>query len=328
MTDMTDHPDDFALLAFALGDEDVAVAAHLQKCTICGDAVDRHREATADSLAAAATQFRWPEPVATAFSAEPPEPEVGHLWRTEWDDVVQLIYIVDVDAAEDLVAAAPIVDTEAGDESALFISAQLLGWKAAIVTSLGTQIPVRVLDQWLGVLPRESREGHVWAPITRDTDERVHVHAVVQDRLQVLARANWVPASANESALTEELRRRWTKPSALAAALGINPAAARELLDGTRTPTEGERAALRTARLDVAMDAPPPPELVWATDRPSVRPLWHADAAANGTVDSPAYRWAAYTDQRFALAARDTTHSPGSKEWWLARVRGALSGRT
>lgn len=319
---MNDHPDSLTLFSAALGEADEAVHLHVSSCRVCSDTVEQHQRDEGAAFARARAAYVRAPRLSAALAEPTPKPQADQLWRAEWDGVVQLVRLLQVDEQDDTVVAAPLVDAEAADDTSVTFGAELLGWTAAAVTSLSRDLPTRVLDRYLGqtgIAEPSLNRGTVRSA----TDERSHVYAVVQDRLDSLSQATWVMTDADETSLTEKLRQRWNMPGAMASDTGIGVACARELLEGVRPPSVDESASLSAAGIEAGVPAPPD-SLVWAVDHPQVRHLWAADAAANGTTDSPSYRWEAYTNQRFALAARSTGRAAGSREAWLGIVREAL----
>jgi len=319
------HPDDLTLLALAEGDQvDGAdlIEAHLSQCDECLAATRQLRALSPDVTL---PPLPIPASLKAAMNVVPPEPNASQLWRCEWGDIVQLVYLMAVDSETGRIEAAPIVEPTDSAGEVTVIDAEVLGWSAVVQKSLTASLPARTLDLYLGDAT-DHMTFIVEPKIVSPVDTRAAALAAVEDAMALLADAQWVPTT-RESSLTDILQRTWPSPTRMAADTGIDASTARALLRGQHVPNDQERTKLSDAGVpDTAAVSPPSLSLLAALDSPQIRPLWRQDAARRGTVDSASYRWEQYTDNRFALAARSTGRDTDDVSVWLDRVREVLGG--
>jgi hypothetical protein len=325
MENSMNHPTDLTLIAYAEGDEIAdyeRVAAHVAHCLECQAA---SRELLALMPAAPAQPFSFSAPLLEALESVIPEPAAGQLWRCAWEGTVQLVYLLSYDSDPGTVAAAPLVELADSSGDVFVLDKDVLGWQGAVQLSLTTVLPIRVLDMFLG--DAADRTENVLKPeVMSPLDPRAAELAAVQDDMNLLATANWVPVG-DEDPLDVILQRMWTAPTQMAADTGIEASICRSLLGGRHVPDESERSKLAAAGVPANVIGPPPvAPLLRVLDEPQTRPLWRQDAARRGTVDSASYRWQQYTDNRFALAARSTGRDTSEESVWRDRVAEILSG--
>jgi hypothetical protein len=325
----TEHPIELDLFDLATGTDFPGaddVREHVQGCVECGELVEIYASEAqiGDTAAREVPQWSLPAAVVDALQGPTPAPAAFQVWRASWESIAQLVVILRSEGS-DAVVAAPIIDREAADPDDEPVPDELAPWGAVVAHTLARTLPTRVLELYLGQQLRPETEGA--ATVERDPIERAFVRSAVELTMLELSRADWVPAHRTD--LVSLLRTRWAKPSDLAAALNIDGTAARQLINGMRTPTDAEQVELQ--RLGFPADSlvvAPPPELKSAIDDPTVRALWKRHAARHGQDDSAAYRWKMYSNNQFALAARATGRSTNDRQTWLARVREVLDAGT
>lgn len=315
------HLSELNLLDVALSDASRAALDHVEACDECRAAVAQlaaglKRPGQERALEVADRR--------AAYAPIPPrDPAAGDVWRATWDDIAQLVIVLAVDEDSDTVKVAAVGELDAADDESIPIDEQVLGWPAAALLAVQATIPIRTLDMLHGdSVPLEAQD--VAEPVVSATDLRALEHATFHENLAHLAEATWVPTHATGS-LTEQLRAMWPKPSQLALALDIGNTEARELIQGTRAPTPTESALLAALGVEASRVAPPPVNAIWAIDRPQFRQRWR-DLARTSGVSEADYRWTAYTDGQFALAARRTGAGTSSRETWLGKISEVLRG--
>lgn len=315
------HLSELELLDVALGDASSAALDHVVACGECRAAsaqLAADLERSGQERAVEVAERR-----AVYAPTSPRDPAAGDVWRATWNDIAQLVLVIAVNEDDDMVKVAAVGELDAADDQSVPIDEQVLGWPAVALLGVHARIPTRTLYMLHGQsVPLEPQE--VAEPVVSVTDLRSLEHATFHENLAHLTEATWVPAHATGS-LAEQLRAMWSRPSQLAQALDIGNTEARELIQGKRAPTPTEAAALAGLGVDASGVAPPPANAIWAVDRPQFRQHWR-DLADKSGVSEADYRWTAYTDGQFALAARHTGADTNSRETWLGRISEVLDG--
>lgn len=310
------HPDELDLTDLVInGTARPEVAEHVLRCAECALDLEQLR------------RDREPWSPAATVAAESQAPRSGQVWRVRWQGTAELVAVVSVRDDANEVDIAPVLDSSIAVPGRIRI--EELGSGVA-VWPVRTTLPMRVFDRFVDELAPETYHAvgtaapgaveiaDVFAPGALDA-------ADLLDRLEFLAAATWIPTTADPPA-HPQLVESFATPSALAAALGVSAGEARRILGGQRALTADERHHLQRFVPGISAASAVDPHIVWAMDRPEVRPLWEAAATAAGTTDSPAYRLEMYTSGQFAIAARTTSISD-PRQQALARVKAVLGGR-
>jgi hypothetical protein len=273
------------------------------------------------------------------------ELQAGQLWRARWEDVGLLVLLLDVDGSS--YWAAPVtIDPPVEDESSVVLApaTTVLGEPLTVWAGLAQQLPLRVLDQPLDVLSPDvvayirsvaaGRTGQ--APTGCRAGSRIvsvfqpaaEVRAELQDDLEALAAASWLPQT------NAEVPRQPGKIGDLRDLLGDRPdlralmealnAPLPEVLDIIRgrrplTPTQAEALTEVTgqpAEVLLASVGPLPDALVAEVDHPRWRPVVRRRARRTGQDEARARLELAYGT--YALAARQTGPAPAPP--WRDRV--------
>jgi hypothetical protein len=270
-----------------------------------------------DRLLHAAATVRVPADVRAAFDAEPGDPRSGQLWRARWDEVVEILLILDV--YDDGVAVAPVsLDDRLADERTVILEPHQtsLGTTVAVWNGLVRQLPVYVLDRQVGAVAgmtdawvEEATAGG--AAIGRvangPLDPLIPVRAELGDALQLLADATWAPSGTGE--LSTMLASASVSPQQLVGLLNMPPQRAIALARG-QIPATAEDAAVLAPLLqlparDVLEANPAPPaNLVRRMSRPRRRAQVSRFAAQRGIDERSA--WLTTTYAIGAQAARQT----------------------
>ncbi|MFE6509222.1 hypothetical protein ACFVDI_02485 [Nocardioides sp. NPDC057767] len=265
--------------------------------------------------------------VRAAASGATPDPGVGEVWRVRWDDAAGAVMIIAVDSSTEVsgpaksVRAAPVSFGDEPDDSAVLAPAAAhdLGFDLAVWVNDAADVPVRVLEAKLGqctiaetgAFPRGTRN---WGP----TDPRSRHRARLQDLMDRLAGASWVPVRAGATSLASMLANADIRD--VAEALGSIPAAMQlRRGQGWLTPDQAHKLApiLSVApETLLAASSPLPAELITAMDQPRVRALVDRVAQQRKQDELTAWRSAAYGV--YALAAREHTRATATS--WAGRA--------
>lgn len=254
--------------------------------------------------------------LAAVFSGEAGDPQVGDIWRARWRRVVQVVVLLRVE--EQHVEAVPLAaDNAMGDAQTVLLDDDdvLFGFTSAWA-GLVRRLPMRVLDVRLGAVSEPGLAairvgaGH-GARITNDLDERSQLRDALASRLDELAAATWLPATAGTVDLQAVMRKRGLTPSQVATDLGVEPGEVIELIRGDRAPSDAIADHLSTL-LEVDADAIRNPtvseEYVRALDLPRFRRRLVERGRASGVDDEAAWRYHVATNE-LPVAARTTGHS-------------------
>jgi hypothetical protein len=288
--------------------------------------VSQEDDRSAERLAAAVAAARVPDAVVRAWTAEPPEPAPGQLWRARWGDVVELVLLFAV--ASDTVQVAPAsVDVECADDGAVVVaeSDTSLGIPVAVWDVLARELPMRVLDRHAGHLApdlatpagvaeaalqgRAQRGRSAFSPLDPCLQFRSHL----DDALDTFRAARWAPTGTGSLAVV--LRGAGVEVTQLMDLLEVPAQRALALLRGRAAVTEEEAERLQPVTgLTVAdlLAANPalPAGLVACLDRP----IWRARVqrlAVRSRMPEPV-AWQAAGYGTWALAARQTGGEPSA----------------
>ena len=268
------------------------------------------------------------------MAAEQDDPVSREIWRVRWGSTVQLVVILDV-STESVVASPLSYDVALGDNHAVQVSPlnQTLGYEVIAWTSLERQLPIFVLDVVLGkvdddgLLAIRSQVGS-GASITNALDERCQVHDAIEERMEVLAQARWLPASIQVRNLASVMRERLVVPSDISKALGIEPGTATAIVRGERgvTPEQAGRLAplLGVTEDDLLAPAAINPQLVHELDRPVFRQRLWEKGRQEGATDEATWKYHVASTQ-LALAAR-TTDRATERDRWRGLIEEYLRG--
>lgn len=264
------------------------------------------------AMAAAAV----PAGAVAAWQGPPPEPEVGQLWRARWEDLAELVVILE--AVDDRVVVAPVsFDVDYADEQSVVLpeDATSLQVEAAVWLGLRRDLSMGVLDRYVGFLAERWRD--LASSAERDElrrGRRLHpadpggeYRARLEDTVDVLAAATWVPIGSG--ALAGMIQSAGVSPQQLVGLLDATPQQALAVLRG-RAPVTVEQSS----RLSMAIGSTPeevlaanpslPEDLVTRLDRPRRRAQVRELASRRRLPEVEAWRAAAYGT--WALAARQT----------------------
>jgi hypothetical protein len=273
------------------------------------------------------------------------ELEAGQLWRAQWEDVGLLVLLLDVDGSSCRAAPATVdPPVEDGSSVVLAPATTVLGEALTVWAGLARQLPLRVLDQPLDLLPpdvvayvRSVAAGQtgpaptgcrVGSRIVSVLQPAAEARAELQDDLGALAAASWLPQAHADAQLqpgkTGDLRDLLGDRPDLPALMGALDTPLPEVLDiirGRRAPTPAQVDALagvtgQPAEALLASVGPLPGELVAEVDHPRWRPVVRRRARRTGQDEARARLELAYGT--YALAARQT--GPAAAPSWRDRV--------
>ena len=298
---------------------------------------------------AAATSPMLLEAIRAAESAvTTPDPARGQLWRAAWEDVTQLVVVLQVTGPGVAMVAPVTTDPPAADDISAILDADLtvLGQPATVWGGLAENVPFRVFDLLIGevaavvvdVVEQLAAGGHSDAlpagvragvPITSPFDPAAEARAELSDNLESLSSAVWIPqASGSARSLRELLKGRPDMPAlmeSLVEGLGLPLPAVIDIVMGRSPVTPDQADAVAevtglTAQQVLDAVSPLPAELVSELDRPRWRKALRARHRP-GEPEAAARLTAAYGV--LALAARQT--GPTSARSWPQRIRQYLA---
>jgi hypothetical protein len=276
-------------------------------------------ESSSARLFKAVNAVRVPDAVRAVFEADPGDPAPGQLWRTRWDDVVELVLLLTVGAEDVLVAPISLDDRYADENTVLLRSVQTsLATGVAVWMGLVRRLPMYVLDRQLGVAAtdlgcRDWAEYLVGAAAIRGQPAVSPLHPVndvrarMVDALECLAAARWAPSGSGE--LGRLLAAARLGPSQLTGLLAVSPQIALALRRG-QVPLTPDQAATLAPVLKMPdralLEANPAPSrrLVQEMSRPRRRAQVSRLAAHRGIEERRAWLTATYSVN--AMAARQT----------------------
>jgi hypothetical protein len=302
--------------------------------------------AAAAASAGLATAVRAAEEADTA-----PDPARGQLWRAAWEDVTQLVLVLQV-TGQGLARVAPVtIDPPAADDTSAVLDADVtvLGHRATVWGGLAVLVPFMVFELMIGVVAAAVVDGAEQVAVGRAADglpTGVHagsgetsvfhaaaeVRAEISDNLGRLSSAAWVPKAPGPSRTLRELLQ--GRPDmadvmqALAGALGVQLPAVVDIMTGKRpvTPTQaGAVVDVTGLSEDQVLGAvsPLPVGLTSELDHPRWRKALRARRRP-GETEAAARLAIGY--RVLALAARQT--GPVSAPSWPQRIRQYLAAES
>lgn len=312
------HPPEFDVQTHVdRGDVSADVAEHLRSCLACQQlAATMRRTApaepadgdTIEGLVSAAAEHAAPAALLAVFTAEPPEPLAGQVWQVLWETNVVLALLADV--ATDTVTVWPsTLDLRIADATALVydathtaLAAPLVCWPDYATTvgsfTLLTCIAPRsdvdmvaVVAAWRTSTALPPRWG---VGPARDVDHPCwRASAELADVAASVAAASWRdPAWDHDDSdevppsLADLLAERGLAATWLAETLNVAPRHAIALCRGSRALTDDQQARLNEALgVTTAPAQRPDPAVLDALDRPALRGMIRAVAAAEGDDD-------------------------------------------
>jgi len=278
--------------------------------------VNSRTGAVPERLRAAMEAAAIPAGAVGAWQGPPPEPEAGQLWRARWENVAQLVLVLDV--VGDRVEVAPVsLDVDYADEHSVVLpeDATPLAVEAVVWLGLRRSLSMGVLDRSLGLLAerwRDLRSSAGMNELRRGSragaaDPRAEYRARLEDAFDVLAAATWVPIGSG--ALASMIRSAGLGAQELVGLLDTSPQQALAVLRG-RAAVTADQARQLSAEIGLAPEevlaANPslPTDLVARLDRPRRRAQVRELARRRRLSETEAWRAAAYGI--WALAARQT----------------------
>jgi len=308
---------------------------------------DQHRRVPEHVLRAGSSAAGSARLLAAVRAAEAaatvPDPAPGQLWRAAWDEIAQLVLVIEVSRPGTAVVAPVTIDPPAADDTSVVLDADVtvLDHVATVWGEIAAPVPLRVFDLLIGavaaavataveqvaaghrtVLPAGVRVGD---PVTSPFDPAAEVRAELSDDLERLGAALWALAGSDTAQTLRDLLGKSLDLSALQVALGLDLPAVIGIVMGKRPVTPEQAAAVAAvtglaAEQVLAAVSPLPVELVseldhprWRTALRTRRQPGQSEAAARLTV--------AYGV--LALAARQTGQT--SAPSWPQRVRQYLA---
>lgn len=282
-------------------------------------------------LLRAVSTVRVPDAVRAAFEAEPGDPAPGQLWRSRWDEVVELVLLLAVGDEDVLAAPISLNDRYADEDTVILRPAQTsLTTTVAVWAGLTRHLPMYVLDRQLGVAEADVTDSD-WIDRVIDAgaargraavsplDPVNEVQARIADALEVLAGATWAPSGSGE--LGPLLAAAQLGPTQLINLLDVSPQTALALRRGhaAATPDQAAKLAPVLQMPDWAiLEANPAPSrrLVQKMSRPRRRTQVNRLAAHRGIEERSAWLTATYSVN--AMAARQT--GPQVEPAWDERI--------
>jgi transcriptional regulator with XRE-family HTH domain len=285
---------------------------------------------TSDRLLRMVQDLRTPR-----LEMDQPAPGIGQLWRASWlsgDRPTACTVVVTAAPADRLVHVCPVADPSTGDESTAVLEAAN-GMNVAAWAGLDAPIHKATLEHRIADLTPGSVERLLlliagdgvgdFPPVFDELDDRAVVRADLADRLDALLQAEWLPTAGDDArTLGDLLATAGLSPSALAAALGVTPGAARRLARGESEPTPEQVDTLAellgaSPQLVVTYES----DLVEDLDEPEFRPAILRRAERQYRGDEIAAR-RAVAGELMALAAR---HREAGARNWKALIRDGLN---
>jgi hypothetical protein len=235
-----------------------------------------------------------------------------------------------LDMSDDNITVSPVTEPESGDDGTVVLPADhspLAGVAFHIWLGLRADLPQRVLDRRLGPVGSLFRQGlgettaGEFPPITSPLDNRSEIRADLEDRLEVLAEAEWQPMLG----VTSIRELVGVPPGDFAKAINILPGDAVNIFDRRRplSPEEADRtaAAFELEVTEVIAAATPvvPAEVISLFDHPRRSRRVHRLAQDSGVTEPEIMRQ--ITAPMLEMAARTTGYAPPD---WEALIDDAL----
>ncbi|KOG33792.1 hypothetical protein ADK34_07710 [Streptomyces viridochromogenes] len=295
-----------------------------------GDGMSSVHTTAYQRLVAAAAGLKVPDAVHRVATAPPQDPRPGQIWRAAWEDSIQLLLITTI-GDDDTVRAVPTSFERYVDSDTLLLPAQAttLEQPLALWWGMETTLPWCVLDRQVGELTNRpdiltsrtladaiagTKRGSGALPSAAADEYR----AVLADRLEALASAQWAPQGAG--GLSQLFRAHAITAPQLAAALNLLPPQALAVWRGQQALTADQAAALaehlgQPAGYLLAANPALPPVVVHELNRPLRRTQIKKLAAQYDETERDGRLRAAYGI--FTLAARDDDRAQPN---WTART--------
>ncbi|MGO9334453.1 MAG: zf-HC2 domain-containing protein [Acidimicrobiales bacterium] len=322
------HPTDLELAQFVDGllneqDADV-VRRHLDGCAACR------------ALVADIGPANWSRRVPTAaapftsgglkegFANVPGDPRPGELWHLEWEEDAALALVLAADLSS--VHIVPVVvDTDAADESVVWISADdgPLGVELAAWVGLVISVPLGVLHASFGSVNAAAfvqvrQAAATERSLASSGDMIIGGYAHIAAVIGRLSAAKWAEAPAQDPI---DLRKRaqdlGISVATLAQGLAVAPGEVTELFRGQRAPSPTEVEALANIlQIDVLkLRRTPtiPEDMERSIERPAWRPRLRDRARKLGISEAAARRQLAV--DLLPVAARTTGPTRGRPDW-------------
>jgi hypothetical protein len=258
-----------------------------------------------------------------ALAADQVDPVVGDIWKTRWHSSVQIVTVI-ADNSDGANVIPLSYDVALADDSSVQLSVadQSLGYAVVAWTSLSRVIPLCAFDVKLGELGANGLAS-VAAPIGGGTsplsslDERSQVRDAIDERMDKLAHANWLPDADTSIDLATAIRDRNVKISDIARLLNIEPGFATALVRGDRKLTASQSTVLSEfLDLDEHSQTINPrvdPILVHELNRPLYRRRLWQKGLERGATDEAVWRYEVATV--LPIAARTTSHQSPRERW-------------
>lgn len=252
-----------------------------------------------------------------AFAAVPADPEPGQVWRARWQGTTQVVIVLGADRdTADAAPFTPDVPVSAGVGVVVEAKESPLRSDHVAWTPLARPLPVRVLDIVVGTVTDGAldrvRRGPRRPVALHPLDERSQVVERIDERMDDLEQARWVPDVAESVDLAAVLRARGLTPGRLATELDVEPGEIMDIVRGDRAPSLPTAEKLAPALdLDLAALTGPRPvdaDLVRALDQPRFRRRLAERGRQAGVDDEAAWRYQVASSE-LPAAARTTGHT-------------------
>ena len=257
------------------------------------------------------------------FATEQVDPAIGDIWKIRWQSIVQIVTVISENSNGTNVIPLSY-DVALADDFCVQLSVadQSLGYAVVAWTSLGRVIPLCAFDVKLGEL-NEDGFASVAAPIGGDVsplsclDERSQVRDAIEERMDKLAHANWLPDAETSIDLAIAMRERNIRISDVAKLLNIEPGFATALVRGDRKLTASQ-STLLSEFLDLnddsqAIHSQVDAILVNELNRPQYRRRLWQKGLDRGATDEAVWRYEVATT--LPIAARTTNHQSPRERW-------------
>lgn len=297
------------------GDAAAGLVEHLTECGACrqltadmrddAGAVQPDRQVL-DAIVAAAARQAAPAEFVAALSADPPEPAPGQVWQLWWDTTVLIGVLIEVSTST-VTLWPSTIDIHLADQTCLVVDATHTSLAAGLACwpAQETVVGSFTLHRCLASLPDQdvAAASHAWrsdatlpsgwarGPVRDGADPSLRQSAELMDRAAGLSAASWRDPAWEQSidageptSLADLLAARGLTATWLAKTLDVPARVAITLYRGSRAPTDEQKVLLAEA-LEVT-EAParrPDSAVLDALDRPALRGLLRAVAAAEGT---------------------------------------------
>lgn len=316
---MSGHPADVDLVGFA--DDELeeatarAVGRHVRGCARCRDLLGRLLPPLAS--ATDETPRAVPRPLSVAFDTPSDrDPDVGELWRAEWDSAALLVLITG--RVDDAYTAVPVTFEEPPDPVAYEIpsdaspvGAALHAWPVA-----AAELPLGVFLAHMGAVPLAHADPPIRAaPFGAATG--LLLAEIIAD-IAALASARAFDSTADDhgqSPLPDLLRDHRTSAISQATGIPLEVVTGYKRAERTPTPAEAERLGdfLGLPAASLAGRAALPAPLLRAVQRPVHRPRIRVLAAEHAVPE--AVMRTRVAEEVLPMAARTTRGERDVAAW-------------